>query len=86
VGTDPTDACAETPDPDDEADDKWPADLNDDQTVNVLDIVQLTPPVFGSSPPDPDYSVRKDFNGDGVINILEIVRLTPPTFGESCAP
>jgi uncharacterized protein YkwD len=86
VGTDPTDACANTPDPDDEADDKWPADLNDDQTINILDIVQLTPPVFGTSPPDPNYAERKDFNGDGIINILDIVRVTPPTFGRSCTP
>jgi hypothetical protein len=85
VGTDPTEACANTPDADDEADDKWPADLNDDQAVNILDVVQLTQPYFGASPPDPNYSERKDFNGDGVINILDIVRLMPPVFGQNCA-
>ena len=60
----------------------WPADLSSpegygkhDGTVNILDIVQLTPPVFNTSPPDPNYSIRKDFNGDSVINILDIVRL-----------
>jgi hypothetical protein len=85
VGTNPSDPCADTADPDDEADDRWPADFNDDQTVNVLDIVQLTPPAFGTSPPDPNYGIRKDLNGDGVINILDIVRMTPPMFGTSCA-
>lgn len=85
VGTDPLDPCADTPDPDDEADDKWPADLNDDQIVNVLDIVQLTPPTFGTSPPDPNYTTRKDLNGDGAISILDVVRLTPPVFGSSCS-
>jgi hypothetical protein len=57
-----------------------------DATVDVLDIVQLTPPIFGASPPDPNYVSRKDFNGDGTIDILEIVRLTPLVFGRSCSP
>lgn len=86
VGTDALDPCANTPDANDEADDRWPADFNDDQTVDILDIVQLTPPAFNSSPPDPNYLVRKDLNGDGAINILDIVRMTPPLFGQSCAP
>jgi hypothetical protein len=88
VGTDPDDAC-----PDDLDDDCWPADLaasggygKHDGTVNILDIVQLAPPVFGADPPDPNYTQRKDLNGDGTINILDIVRLTPPVFGVTCTP
>ena len=84
MGTDPADPCPNTPDPNDEVDDRWPADLDDSQWVNILDIVQLTPPVFNTSPPNPNYSIRKDFNGDGAINILDIVRLTPPMFNQSC--
>jgi hypothetical protein len=91
--TDPADAC-----PDDVDDDAWPADLasglpppdngygKHDGTVNILDIMQLTPPVFGKCSPDPLYDPRKDFNCDGCINMLDIVRLTPPTFGTSCVP
>jgi hypothetical protein len=88
VGTDAADDC-----PDDLDDDCWPADMaasegygKHDGTVNILDIVQLTPPTFGTSPPDPNYATRKDFNGDSVINILDIVRLTPPVFGQTCTP
>jgi hypothetical protein len=88
VATDPADAC-----PDDLDDDCWPADLSSpdgygkhDGTVNILDVVQLTPPVFGASPPDPNYNERKDLNGDGTINILDIVKVTPPVFGTSCTP
>lgn len=84
VGTDPNDNCPETVTANDEIDDRWPADLNDDKTVDILDIVQLMPPVFHSAPPNPNYSTRKDFNGDFSIDILEVVRLTPPTFNQSC--
>ncbi len=88
AGTDAADAC-----PDGSTDDAWPADMaapggfgEHDGGVNILDVVQLTPPAFNASPPDPDYSVRKDLNADGAINILDVVRLTPPMFGASCTP
>ncbi len=87
LGTDATDPC-----PDDPDDDAWPADMasaeglgKHDGSVNILDIVQLAPPVFNTSPPDPNYAIRQDINGDGSINILDIVRLTPPVFNQSCA-
>jgi FtsP/CotA-like multicopper oxidase with cupredoxin domain len=86
VGTDPNDACPDTPTPNDEADDRWPAGLNDDQIIDIEDIVQLTPPYFNTFPPNPNYSIRKDFNGDGVIDIEDITRLTPPTFNQVCTP
>jgi hypothetical protein len=86
MGTIPSVACAATPAADDEEADAWPPDFNDDQGVDILDAVELTPPYFGSRPPNPNYSVRKDFDGDSVIDILDIVRLTPPTFGQSCTP
>jgi Tol biopolymer transport system component len=98
VGTDVADDC-----PDNVADDAWPADLSaaegygkHDGAVNVLDVVQLTPPYFGSDrdpngdgdfgDADPNYTTRKDFNGDNVVNIVDIVRVTPPMFGSTCAP
>ncbi len=86
MSTDAADPC-----PDNQNHDAWPADMvggggfgTHDGTVNILDIVQLTPPTFGSSPPSPNYLARKDLNSDNVINILDIVRLTPPVFGETC--
>lgn len=93
MGTDSVDDCPDSPD-----DDAWPADMasglpapnggfgKHDGVVDILDIVQLTPPFFNSSPPDPNYLARKDFNADGSIDILDMVRLTPPVFNTSCAP
>jgi hypothetical protein len=86
VGTDPSDPCANTSDPNDEADDRWPADLNDDQISDIEDMTQLTPPFFNTFPPDPNYGERNDFNGDGVIDIEDVTRLTPPTFNQVCVP
>ena len=73
----------------------WGLDFNEDNVVNILDIVQLTPPVFNSegdpnddgyfTDADPDYSKRKDLNGDTFINILDIVKMTQPTFNTSCS-
>ena len=80
VGAEHLDPCADTRTRNDEADDKWPPDLNDDQTANILDIVQLKPPAFGSDSTDPDCSARRDLNPDSVINILDIVEMTPPVF------
>jgi hypothetical protein len=79
VGTDPGDPC-----PDDAADDAWPADFDKNMVVNILDLTQMTPPVFGSVGPGGDYSARKDFDGNNVINILDLVRITPPVFGSVC--
>ncbi len=88
VGTDVMDDC-----PDDPDDDAWPADMaspqgygKHDGVVNILDIVQLTPPTFNTKTHQKNYSERKDLNGDGFINILDIVRLTPPTYNISCEP
>jgi Zn-dependent metalloprotease/subtilisin-like proprotein convertase family protein len=84
IGTDQLSACADTPTPDDESIDKWPADFNDNQVSDIFDIVLLAPPFFGARSTDPNYSARKDFNGDGVIDLFDIVRLTPPIFGTHC--
>lgn len=86
VGTLTLEPCARTSDPDDEEPDARPSDFNDDQAVNILDIVQLTPPTFNSAPPDANYSIRKDLTADGVIDIIDIVLLTPPVFNTGCTP
>lgn len=75
--TDPLVACGT---------DAWPPDFDNNQLVNILDLSQLTPPAFGSSTGDPDYSNRKDLTADGTINILDLSLMTPPTFGSSCTP
>ncbi len=45
-------------------------DVNDDGTVNILDIVQLTNMILSD-----DYQELADLNGDGNLNILDIVQL-----------
>ena len=47
-----------------------PGDLNSDDTVNILDIIQLSNMILSGG-----YSDTADLNGDGVINILDIVAI-----------
>ena len=47
-----------------------PGDLNSDDTVNILDIIQLSNMILSG-----DYSDTADLNGDSVINILDIVAI-----------
>lgn len=63
----------------------WPPDFDDSRNVNILDVVQLTPPVFGSAKGDDAYERRKDLKPDDAINILDVVLMTPPVFGSSCS-
>jgi hypothetical protein len=51
-----------------------------------VDIFKMVPPVFNSSPPNPNYHQRRDLNADGVINIVDIFKMTPPVFNSSCTP
>jgi hypothetical protein len=47
-----------------------PGDVNDDGTVNILDIVQLANMILSD-----EYEELADLNGDGNLNILDIVQL-----------
>ena len=82
IGTDPADDCANTPDPNDEADDCWPPDFDDNQVINILDVGEVLPPYFGTSVPP--TSARRDLLPDGVINVLDVGLTLPPSFGSSC--
>jgi hypothetical protein len=70
VGTDPTSACAATSTPNDEAPDPYPPDMNDDQSVNILDVFEMFPAWLG-------VSARHDLNADGAVNILDVFLLFP---------
>ncbi len=72
VGTDPTDSCANTVAEFDEADDRWPADTNDNQLVNVFDVVPFIA-ALNSVAPGPPYTVRLDFNTSGNITVFDLV-------------
>jgi len=82
IGTDPNDPCANTPDPNDEADGRWPSDFDDSQVINVLDVIHVLPPFFGATVPP--TSARRDLVPSGVINISDVVKVLPPFFGSSC--
>jgi hypothetical protein len=85
MGTDPSAACALTPIRNDEPPpDAWPADFNDDQKANVLDVSQYSSR-FDSAAPGPPYEARLDFNGDGRIDVLDVSRYSA-ILGKSCAP
>ncbi len=76
VGTDPNDACANTAAANDEADDKWPTDMNDNQRTNTLDVAFYVP-TLGTSAPGPPYVVRLDLTMNGVINTLDVAKFVP---------
>ena len=72
VGTDSTDSCANTAAEDDEADDRWPADTNDNQFVNTFDVAPFVAPL-NSVAPGPPYTARLDLNMSGNINAFDVV-------------
>jgi hypothetical protein len=85
IGTDATDPCANTGDPNDESDDRWPVDFDDSQVVNITDLFNVLPPYFGSTAADGDpYNPRRDVAPDGVINITDVSKMLPPLFGGAC--
>ena len=53
-----------------EPDEALQGDVNDDGTVNILDIVLITNLILSG-----DYQESADLNGDGNLNILDIVQL-----------
>jgi len=82
--TDPLKACSLTATTNDEDPDPWPVDFDDNQIVNILDVIPVLPPYFGSASGDPDYSQRRDLVPDGFINILDVTKVLPPVFGSTC--
>jgi hypothetical protein len=64
----------------------WPPDFDNNKVINVTDVFQVLPPVFGTSGENPNYSRRADLVPDGVINVTDVFRVLPPVFGTSCTP
>jgi len=69
IGTDPLDACADTPLANDEATDKMPADLNDDRMVNSSDRVLVIRAMNAYK--RGLYDRRFDLNADGRIDRID---------------
>jgi len=80
IGTDPLDAC-----PDNEADNAWPADINNDALLDVIgDISALTNSYALPVPPAPARFDIAPEAPDGFIDVIgDISRLTG-LFGTSC--
>ncbi len=66
IGTDPLIPCADDSIADNEADDKWPPDLNDDQAANILDRARMVSQLLSQV-----YDQRFDLNDDGLLNIFD---------------
>ncbi len=81
IGTNGSEACGYTAGAPVQSE-NWPADLSESNTINIVDVLALSP-VFGSSVPP--TSPRFDLVPDGTINILDVLALNP-VFGESCTP
>jgi hypothetical protein len=75
IGTDPNLFCGPG---------GWPADFDDNQVINILDVGEVLPPYFGTSVPP--TSPRRDLVVDGFINILDVGMTLPPYFGYVCTP
>jgi hypothetical protein len=78
VGTDAGDACPDwtgtsglCPGSACDGDDVWPADLDVNRAVNVLDILFFKPVLGGP------YDARYDLNGDSAVNVLDVLAYKP---------
>ena len=66
--------------------DAWPADFDQNNSINTTDVFQVLPPVFGSSTGGPTYDQRADLSPDGVINTSDVFLVLPPFLGSTCSP
>jgi uncharacterized protein YkwD len=85
IGTNPNQACSDTPGADDETGaDAWPVDFNDDQHVNGQDLARFGT-VYNTRSTSPLYSPRFDLNEDGMINGRDIGRFYD-FYNRGCTP
>jgi Thrombospondin type 3 repeat len=85
IGTDPLDNCASTPTANDEADDRWPADLNDDLFSDGTDITIIAGS-FGKAVPSqapPRRNIAPVAAPDGFVDGTDITVLAG-YFGKGC--
>jgi len=89
LGTNPTDACADTLTPNDEATDKMPADFNDDRFVDVTDRTLMALAIKGYLANPANYSARYDLNATSSLNVTDrtiVVLYMNQTGGLACTP
>ncbi|HEY5640818.1 MAG TPA: hypothetical protein VIW01_12305 [Dehalococcoidia bacterium] len=83
IGTDPSDACADTTATYDERGpafgeplSPWPPDVNDDRKVSLSDFLAFAP-WFLKFDPDPAYNPRFDFNASGGVTLSDALSIGP---------
>jgi len=79
VGTDPQDACRDTP-----SDAAWPLDVNNDGQISVVGDVLNFRDRIGATPGSPNWWQRLDLNGDGQISVVGDVLLYRGMIGLTC--
>jgi hypothetical protein len=85
LGTSPTLRCAVTAAANDEPlPDRWPADFDDSQLVNTVDVGFFVGRL-GLPDDEPGYEARYDFNANGLINTVDVGRFVG-LLGKSCVP
>ncbi|NQU66633.1 MAG: T9SS type A sorting domain-containing protein [Candidatus Marinimicrobia bacterium] len=52
-----------------------PGDLNDDGSLNILDIVRVVSIILNSNPFTDCELVDADFSGDGLVNVLDVIQI-----------
>ena len=52
-----------------------PGDMNNDGTVNILDIVQMCNIILGTDGPTAGELATGDMNSDGILNILDVIQV-----------
>ena len=65
--------------------DDWPPDFDANKVINVTDVFQVLPPVFGTSIGQPSFNKRADIHPNGVINSIDVFRVLPPVLGSGCS-
>lgn len=81
-GTDPMLMCNADTTPNNESPDAWPADFDDNQASDILDVLTMKPH-FNTSSPDPSYSARHDLDTDNDVDIMDVLAMKP-FFNQSC--
>jgi hypothetical protein len=65
--------------------DGWPADFNDNQFINTVDVGSMVSVLGSTMGGGPPYNVRFDLNANGTINTVDVGRFVP-VLGRPCVP
>ena len=84
VGTDPLVACAADSIADNEDPDPLPPDINDDRSVNILDVFKMVDSWLVNVT-DPSFDPRMDLNTDSGVNVLDVFQMFP-LWLQTCTP